>query len=384
MKYRLNILLEELREMYNTSTRLLSQFENRVEKSRELFLDSLKELPEGLQTVARTRTLERIERASHKMLLGEYAPWLVADLLGVTDEQSVKEVSASWLNLYFFVMMLDDVIDRRNDGEYGAAELITASLLLQRGISELSSLLSESTEFKESFDSAFMSTANAAIHELDNHRSKITSYSTKDISNLGRKMSLLRICVATIAQLKDDNNGYELNLVQDAFQDLATGIQLLDDLTDWKEDLEAENMTVPLTLANLRAPGAKYLECEDITNQLKFSEQERTLLLMVYTGAIEDTLSEAIKALKKTIAGLNSIQINEKTGKRTMDFIQDVLDRCAIAKKCVSENREKIQHSIGLEKPLLDLYKLREDQYQVVRGSIGHVQDALRKVAQDS
>src|SRR5262249_13025391 len=149
-----------------------------VALARSHFLRSLDALPPTIASQTRTRIRARLKRDSGRcpQMIGEYAPWLAADIMGVTDVPAIKRVAVAWLYIYFFTLMLDDVIDRTS-GEPGKSDYIASCLLLQRGLSHFAQATNAGERFAAALNSAFQKTAKAAMLELASHRLKVRSYS---------------------------------------------------------------------------------------------------------------------------------------------------------------------------------------------------------------
>ena len=303
-------------------TQALRAFEADVAQGRTAYREAIARLPEGFREIAERHFENRVRRAAPRPLLGEYAPWLAADILGITDRPAVQRVVTGWLHLYFFTMLLDDLIDRPVDSE-APVEMITSALLLQRGLSQLLGNTELDMSTPASIDSAFAETAEAALHELTAHRQRITSFTAPEIQNVGQKIALLRVCVDSIAGLAQGEASRNRWLAA-IFEALANGIQLLDDLTDLKEDYAAGSMTLPLTLAAERDPhgflGARDTACE-LTDQ--------HLLILIRCGSLEDTLLAAVRSLRGTLKHLERDAHSAQC--RTAAYVRSLESACHTA-----------------------------------------------------
>lgn len=318
----------------------LAPFAKHVRGTRARFLRSLRYLPRTIRARARAHIYQRLGPAvRHPLpLIGEYAPWLAADLLGIKDVRSVRQVAVAWLHLYFFTLALDDVIDSNTTARQGS-EYITSCLLLQRGLSNLISLSKGSKKLTSSIDSAFSRTAEAAIHELATHRNRISRYSATEINALGRKIGLLTICPAAVGGLRKICCE-DLKEVDRAFEKLATGIQLLDDLTDWRDDFDVGNLTVPITLSALRQRNKSYKR--QYKQATRLQEQDAVMFSMIQTKAIEDTLAFAIAALRKALSFVNAVTNRNGNGLLTRNYVAQLITDAEYAMSVITECRIQV------------------------------------------
>jgi hypothetical protein len=315
-------------------TQALRAFEADVAEGRTTYRQAIARLPQGFREIAVRHFEDRVRRAAPRPLLGEYAPWLAADILGITDRPAVQRVVTGWLHLYFFTMLLDDLIDRPPDSA-APREMITSALLLQRGLSQLlgNSELNASTP--ASVDSAFAETAEAALHELTAHRQRITSFTAPEIQNVGQKIALLRVCVDSIAGLAPGKVSRKRWLAG-IFEGLANGIQLLDDLTDLKEDYAAGSMTLPLTLAAERDPHG-FLVVSDTVRDLT----DQHLLILIRCGSLEDTLLAAGRSLRGTLEQLKRDAHAAQC--RTAVYVQSLESACLTATQELKVARTRLK-----------------------------------------
>lgn len=319
---------------------VLSPLAKHVRRTRGAFLRSLHNLPPVASINTRAHVHERAGRiAKHaKPLIGEYAPWLAADLLGVKNSNAIQKVATAWLHLYFFTLNLDDLIDG-NSGQQTHIDYISSCLLLQRGISALVSQSNRDSDLIAVIDLAFARTAGAAIQELENHRDQITPYSAKDISSLGNKIGLLAVCATAVGQLRVTAKS-NLQTVKRAFHRLATAIQLLDDLTDWEEDLEMRNHTLPLTIERLRCS-----ETHSYPKREEPRKHDEVFLSMVKSRAVEDTLAFAIRSLTSALKCIEAIVKSNGYGVLTKRYVEQIRKDATYAKRVVRQCRIEINRA---------------------------------------
>src|SRR5437667_242353 len=76
---------------------------------------------------------DRIQRSYPRPMLGEYAPWMAADLLRATNHDRLLKLSVGWQQLCWGVLILDDIIDLAPCA-HTSMLLMGSHLLNQRGI----------------------------------------------------------------------------------------------------------------------------------------------------------------------------------------------------------------------------------------------------------
>jgi hypothetical protein len=275
----------------HSSTRI-SVLTPAIRRSRHAFLTQLSATPKIVRQDLTRHYRERIRRAKGKPLLGEYAPWLLADLLSIQNPVALNAISLPWMHLYAYTLTIDDVLDR--PGSNTNAPLIVASgLLLQRGLSGLCQALPRSDKVRVQLDKYFLESAAAVMTELRLHRGRVQSFSKRDVSEVGKKVSLLKLCASCL--LIADNRSGEDDAVLAPVGFLATGMQLLDDMADWEEDWKQGAFSSLLSdaLKGLRKLGIARAEAPE---SLKRSE---LLLGLVMTGSLEKSLRKALDCLRQ-------------------------------------------------------------------------------------
>ncbi len=258
---------------------------------RELYAE-IDTLPQTLAVVAKSAYSARTRRSVTGFLLGECAPTLLAgESLDWTDSRTSSALNG-WFLIYAYIVLVDDVID----GDSKDRDLVTiaAGTLLQRGVVRILQSVQERrrASLSKAIDRFLTETASGATAELQQRhlRSDPATFST---ANFARKLAVLKLCAAQIAVLADvaDN---EVNWP--AVEKLAAGVQLLDDVTDWREDWTSQGYTylIALTTQRLLARG------------MRLEQGKRSagifLLSALATGALEDVVEKAASELREALA----------------------------------------------------------------------------------
>lgn len=294
-----------------TAENSISRFATEANKSRRLFFKSLEPFPRSLKQVVKGNYRKRLLRSHGKPMLGECAPWLLADMLNVKNRRAIESVIPSWMNLYAFTIFIDDVLDRGHETEF-APLLLATNLLLERGISSLYGL-PRSKKVRIRLDSFFIETAAAAMEEILRHKNRLSNFSSSDVDRIGQKVAFLKLCAAEI--LAADGRA----LAPDLFisvEYLATGMQLLDDITDWEEDWRSKTYSHLLTktFSRLRKMGSK-----KALDPQSFSK-DQVFVAVVVTGALEDCIERALFYLQHIVDG------NEYKTQRAQQILKAIIE----------------------------------------------------------
>lgn len=318
----------------HASRALGAQFDDNVRHAREAFLRDIASLPPPLHQSALHAFEGRLSRALDRPMLGEFMPWLVADLLGISEVRPVQEVASAWLHVYLFTLMLDDFIDGRTPPRRRNTEMITASLMLQRGVTRLVLRASNPGEMEQVLNDAFGTTAAAAHRELAHHRNRIKAFSMSDVTAVGQKVALLRVCLRALEDLVPTR---ERGLLDYALSRLATGVQLLDDLTDWEEDLRGGNFTLPLTILKQRSPEMAGSADADRAN---------LLAALLASTALEQTLRAALHALQDTLAELRAVRSEKPAA--ALVYLENLVASGRVALDVFARARSELRIDCGV------------------------------------
>lgn len=120
------------------------------------------------------------------------------------------------------------------------------ALSLIHGVRIASALGTEPARFFERLE-AYMHQASAAERALWRHKGRQLAFTSEDLANLGRKNAIMKAAPAALAAVS--GRWALLPIAEQALDDLCIGVQLVDDLLDWEEDLLSESFTLPLLQA---------------------------------------------------------------------------------------------------------------------------------------
>src|ERR1035437_8246341 len=105
----------------------LAPVAEKVMDIRSLFFDHLDSLPAPFARIVKEHYIERVVRAESRQMLGEYAAFLLGDVLRIPDESIVRRIAVPWLVVYEYSLMIDDIVDGKS---LLSAERVLASPIL--------------------------------------------------------------------------------------------------------------------------------------------------------------------------------------------------------------------------------------------------------------
>lgn len=344
----------------------LENYVSEARLARGDLLRSLDELPEGIRRRALEIISDRTSRAKDRPLLGEYAPWLIAEILGINNIDEVRRITGGWLHVYFFVLMVDDLIDRPRS-DLSVQDFIIGSVIYQKGLRAISRDLELGGESSARIDSAFIDTAMAGLRDLRAADCRAKSFGVTP-HFLEQKLAMLRICAAALKGLLGANDPTPALLIDKFLSRLSVGIQILDDITDVYEDAGTSAGNYALYLHSVE------------TNAHPSRESELAMLLeLCRSGALHGALEAAHDALHDASQELHCMDISAKT--TAWRFVVSVRDGAHQALKSVAECGRDLQI---LEKQFHDRLCSAREYEHGKRDIAARIKGALTIVAQSS
>lgn len=252
-------------------------------------------LPKQLSVVAKNAYRLRTRRAKTSFLLGECAPTLLAQAPLDMADPRVKSALNGWSLIYAYIVLVDDAIDR--DGIDRDMVTVAAGTLLQRGVVRVLEGVDHRHQksISQGIDRFLTETAIGAALEL-HRKSARTSSASYSSAGIARKLAVLKLCVRQVSVLSDCDNR---RINWRAIERLAAGVQLLDDVTDWREDWSSKGYTHLIALATQR------MLRHSCRMQPSFATSDAFLLGALATGSIEGVLSKAVNELNSALQEFN-------------------------------------------------------------------------------
>lgn len=318
-------------------TRVIGAFDQKVAASRKEFLSNVKSLPAPLDEVVIRNYTRRLNRTKSKILLGEYAPWFFADIAGIENEDAVAKFVQSWLNIYSYIIFVDDTIDRKDVPDRDLL-IIAAGLLLQRGLSALYGIVKHHSkeDLRDAVDRSLTQAAAAATKEVRRRGVWWRGYSRAELTTLGHKVAALKLCAYCLRKTGSFLDASNLNT--DGIDAFSTGMQLLDDVTDWEEDWRARIYTYPLALTFQGMSRAKILGGSRPWTLTRGD----VLGGMVITKALERTLSQSKEFLERAV-----VLLRLRSRSPSSEFLRSLLENSRTFSHVVQDARKFFEEKRG-------------------------------------
>ena len=173
-----------------------------------------------------------------------YLPCLLAEPFGLTKPLVVEEAAFANLCLDLFSRAVDFSTDNAKMSDPTLIHL--GSLCMGKAAQIYGNLLPRGDAFWKYWEQ-YLKEASESERFLWRHRASVVPFGKLDFTALGRKSALIKTTAAFYASLT--NRWGNLDEVENGLDATATGVQIMDDLLDWEEDLEAGIYTFPLVLA---------------------------------------------------------------------------------------------------------------------------------------
>lgn len=178
-----------------------------------------------------------------------YLPFWVSDVFPEASVEQIHAVSTANVFLYHYYTLKDDALDI--EGAVSTSELLKADAIFAEGLRILAGAGVTGEAFYSDL-SRYIVEALKAECSLEQHKDQTIPYRDYDLRLMGQKAALVKVSASALATLADRRE--RLHDVELGLQAMAIGIQLLDDLKDWREDLQGGRYTYPLWLVSSREP----------------------------------------------------------------------------------------------------------------------------------
>ena len=209
--------------------------------------------------------------------------------------------------------------------------------------------------------------------ELIQHRNKIKKYTSSEINRIADKLGFLKICLSLVVQIMGDKFRHKKKY-EEGFKMFAQGIQLLDDLTDLEEDLDAGNMSLPHTLGYMSPSGKQAVQAKYI---LHLTDRDQRLLHLVRTQSILKTLKIASSSFSRAMAILTRGLNKNSSGEVSRKYISNLKSTCDDVEHLVGIIGENIELDVrALQIPSLSNSR-REMIHRKIRRHLSDTRRAL-------
>lgn len=303
----------------------LAAVAERVMDIRSLFFDHLDSLPEPFAKIVKEHYLERVVRAESRQMLGEYAPFLLGDVLRVSDESVVRRIAVPWLVVYEHALLIDDIVDGKRP--HWGERLLASQLLYDDFLNTWKNWFVERPELWQAFRQYHAQATSSALLELTAHtdiHAQTESLAARGGRSrhmeMGRKAALVKFCGTALLSVYC---GRVLSTVEEVGIDkLCAGIQLLDDLCDCVEDHNEGRFSYPVWQALQRVQRKSGLCFPYDWNR----SGNAIFDVVILSGIVGEVAQLSREYLSAGISDLG-ITADSTTGR----FLGSLIERCAAA-----------------------------------------------------
>lgn len=289
-----------------------------------------------LAMVLKSHYRERLLRSQGQIMLGEYAVFIISDLLKMS-KNTVARVQFPWLMLYEYSLLLDDLLDesRKNFRE----EILLSQILLDAAHYEFAEFIENSAYEKEIYSKYRMESMYAMNEENAGINKEVTPFSEDMVILQGQKSSLIKYLASSMMFL--ENNRALSENEEDALGNICSGIQLLDDLTDIEDDHEAGRKN------SLLYKTYRWASSNTEVSYLRTDYFDRNILIVAaaYSGAISQSWELASQKIQLGLRQLDSPK------SQTSSLLKGLSTSCAHSKIRLETLINSNPHKKFLDKP---------------------------------
>jgi len=252
--------------------------------------------PEELLGILHQHFRERLNRSQNAIMIGEFAPYIFGDLLGIS-EANIKKAALPWLFLYEYSLLIDDLIDK-NRPKWNL-ELLTSQVLLDISIRKFLEVVNYNQDFMNFLSKYRTETYGGILKEFSLSKYKYIQSSSETVVNQGRKSAFVKLLVYVLIKL--EYSRAPTTIEEEQFDKICSAIQLLDDLTDFYEDYEESRTN--LLLANT----LNWLKIKGLNSDGIHIKKDTLFIAMLLSSSIQTSLELASNLLESSS---QNIQLN--------------------------------------------------------------------------
>ncbi len=249
---------------------------------------------------------DRIQKSGEILMLGEYVPFVFGNLFNISNN-NIKKIAFPWFLMYEYSLLIDDLLDE--DREKWKTELIASQYLLDKSYSKFFKELGKTSFSLDKYELYREQSFEGMLSEID-VKSNIGSVLLQ-----GRKSALVKFCVSSMIEL--ENNRLISIEEENLIDDICSAIQLIDDLTDFKEDYERERVNLLLTTS------FDWLKKNyNIYDKINY---EQLVFAMIFSNSISTSLEFSEHLLNKINNNINTNSINQYS----IHYFKSISEECS-------------------------------------------------------
>lgn len=199
------------------------------------------ELPNALRTALQDHFRERLAFARGQPMLGEFAGFLFADLLGVPNAVADR-LALPWLLLYQHSLLADDLVDRPQayDGEH----VLLSHVLLVEALDQYRRILGEDHQLWRDYANHYRRWVDGMLSERQWSKDGRLPDWDAAIAKQGEKAAIAEFCATALAF--GDSRRQLTAREAEGVSHICVAVQLMDDLADLWEDHQEQRLNVLL------------------------------------------------------------------------------------------------------------------------------------------
>jgi len=226
--------------------------------------------------------------------------WVGTGLGFKAQDETVEEILKATLLNYCYVRIQDNVMDEPE--RFDATLLLLGNEVLNEYHRVYHRLFPADSPFWDHYTRLWREFSRVALWEKQEHWGRIVRFRETEVEQLGDKFLLAAIPCAAFALLR--NRPETIPSLEGMVRSLGVGIQLVNDLTDLKEDLRRQNYTYLLTEL---LPKNGHL--------LPFEEAEATITrTLLTTPFLQEYLERAAAYYQKVANVARDLHLPQVTG----------------------------------------------------------------------
>lgn len=326
----------------NEQSNLLDFVKPKILHLRDRLKTHSQSYPSHLSRTLKDHFSERIARANGDPMIGEYAMHIFGQLLSISPKV-IDLFTFPWLLLYEYSLLLDDILDQtRANWKH---ELILSQLLLDSANAAYGKLTNNNIFISKLFKDFRKQSFESMLNEINLKSHTNDQFSKDRILYQGRKSSLVKYGISAM-YFYDKNRILTVDEIS-AIDCLCCGVQLLDDLTDLKEDHISCQKNALLNQSYLWLENNIFKDVSHL--RPGYIDENKLIVGIILSGAASKSLEMAAEYFKKSLILFGNKKCTVST------YFDEMANNCKICAE--SLNRIIINESININSLLQSLNK---------------------------
>jgi len=173
-----------------------------------------------------------------------YVPFWYSYIFDMGESEKAMNLALANIYMYHYFTLKDDIID--SELRIAPSESLISDIIFGKSIQLYLETGLDGKIFLADLN-RYLDEALEAELFLNRHRNRIIEYEGKDFIMMGKKAALLKTPASAFACVANKRD--ILSRLEEALLELSIGLQIIDDLKDWRHDFKEKNFTFPLVKA---------------------------------------------------------------------------------------------------------------------------------------